>query len=431
MVITRAFYILMTLLALMPSVAAAADGGFCPALRVKENYKNWQSYRYLVEGRDGWVFRTSTDFKSDFSLNSAALGRIKRLNEALASKNIRLLMVPLPTRGMMHGDKIVRKDFDRVKAIESYTKMADDLRNQGVLVAIPDKFDGQDAYYYPKDHHWRAEGAQDMAGQVAQQVREGGVALTPSHFITEQQGSVDHTGTFAKLMEDVCKAPADVQTVPDFVTYMNGQEDNLLGDTPDPEVILVGTSNSTSAASHANFDGFLKQALGTDVLNLSVSGGGADSALLHLLASDRIKNNPPKLIIWEFPAYQDFDSGPFLRQAIAAAYGDCGQDAIVRKDSPLSGSFMDLFPGLSDHAINGERYYLSFQFSNFDKHKFRAVMTLADGKSSYFDFVRDKYYMPDGRFFVELEQEAAPIDTLKIQLPENLGGRVNAAVCRR
>ncbi|NBV29476.1 hypothetical protein EBS02_10795, partial [bacterium] len=74
-----------------------------------------------------------------------------------------------------------------------------------------------------------------------------------------------------------------------------------------PEIVLIGTSNSVNSSSYSNFDGFLKEALGTDVLNLSKTGGGFSDSMAEYLNSDQFKKSPPKIIIWEIPSYYDLN----------------------------------------------------------------------------------------------------------------------------
>lgn len=297
-------------------LAARAEGLLCPALERKENYKNWQSYRYLVEGRDGWVFRTLADFKSVFKTNHKSDGQLQAFNNALKDRGVHLVIAMLPTRGMMHGDQIYRDDFNRLKAMEAYKALALHIRTLGLSVAEVDHFDIP-GYFYKRDHHWTPVGALDMAGRVAAIAKESGDRLPYIKFTTEAQGTIEHKGTFTKVSEEVCKAPLPPEKTPKYIT--SGGPDDLLGDMPEPRAVLVGTSNSVNDAAHANFEGFLKQSLNADVLNFSVSGGGADEAMLKYLVSDNFRNHPPVLLIWEFPVYQDFDNSMFLDKAIAAA----------------------------------------------------------------------------------------------------------------
>jgi alginate biosynthesis protein AlgX len=419
---------LLFLFLLLMIGSAQADNYLCPALKKKESYKSWPSFRYLVEGKDGWIFRTQTDFKSDFTINEAAGRRLQRLNAALADKNVKLVLSVLPTRGMMHGQGIVYQDYDRAASIQSYIDLITHLRGLGLAVAGTDSFDTLKDYYYRRDHHWTSVGAEDMAANVAALMD---IKFTPVTFKTESQGKIDHKGTFKKPVSEICGTDLSPEKVDGYATYRSGGEDDLLGTVPEPEIVLVGTSNSTNDASHANFDGFLKQAIGADVFNASVSGGGADNSILKYLTSDAFTKKPPKVLIWEFPVYQGFSSSTFLRQAVASAYGDCGDKAIISKDVPISGSDMDIFSELSASNIKSSNYYLTFLFSEFKEKEFNVDLIMGDGEVQNFDFQRDRFYEPDGRFYVELKKSIMPLDTIKIHVPDGVKGTLKASICKK
>lgn len=310
--------VLLFLWCLIISNPSWAKTYICPALKNEVAYKGKDSYQFLIDGNGGWVFRTKTDFKDSFVLKDEAHQRLRLLNDLLLKKNVRLMLVPLPTRGMMHGDHILKTGYNRRTSIQSYRDLVSALRADHLLVAATEDFDHQPGYYYQYDHHWRPEGARNMAAQIAAALRAENMTFPRVTFKTESQGLVDHVGTFSKLIMDVCASTVPAEKVENYATYLADADNDLLVDRPTADIILVGTSNSTPV-SHANFDGFLKQAIGTDIENMSISGGGADTALLQFLNSERLHGaHPPRLVIWEFPVYQGFAAVPFLDKAIAA-----------------------------------------------------------------------------------------------------------------
>jgi alginate O-acetyltransferase complex protein AlgJ len=72
----------------------------------------------------------------------------------------------------------------------------------------------------------------------------------------------------------------------------------LFGDQSFP-VALVGTSYS--ANPQWNFEGFLKEALQTDILNAADEGRGPFETMKDYLEDDSFATNPPDLIVWEIP----------------------------------------------------------------------------------------------------------------------------------
>ena len=86
--------------------------------------------------------------------------------------------------------------------------------------------------------------------------------------------------------------------------------------------------------AHANFDGFLKQALSADVQNMAYAGAGLGTSLFSLLDSSLLADDSIRIAVWEIPGYYDFDeiASGVLAEAIPAVFGDCEDDAILLAD---------------------------------------------------------------------------------------------------
>jgi len=72
-----------------------------------------------------------------------------------------------------------------------------------------------------------------------------------------------------------------------------------LFDEVDTPVALVGTSFSAREDFH--FVGFLKSALGADVVSFAMEGHGPFVPMGRFLNGDALASAPPKLVIWEIP----------------------------------------------------------------------------------------------------------------------------------
>lgn len=409
--------------------AAQAGGLVCDTLKKPETYKNWQSYRYLVEGADGWIFRTETDFRDDFPLNDRDIARLSALNDAFKAQGTTLILSILPTRGLMEGKQAPPASVDMARSADGYARLIKTLRGAGLHVAAIEGDTGAGAFYYKRDHHWTPVGAKAMAQAVAAQVKALDIPLTEKKFVSEAQKTIDHVGTFEKLIKESCGVAVPPEQVTEYITYAPGDADALFDDVGAADIVLLGTSNSTSAASHANYDGFLKEALSADVENRAISGGGADAAMLQYLAARPENAKKPRVIIWEFPVYQDFHSKNFLRQAIPAVNGVCASPVAVQ-DKTIE-PFMEMFAQLKDKKIQGENYYLHVRVTPPTELEFRAVMAWDNGSSDFFTFKRDPFYTPDGIYFLDFEKGKPPLSALKLQFPDTVTGTVSATLCRK
>jgi alginate biosynthesis protein AlgX len=89
------------LLAVAPS--ARADPNYtverccdlCPQAANRGAYTTGflQSFTTLVQGKDGWLFRTDDDLRTSFGPDAEGMKSLKRLNAALKSRGVELVMV--------------------------------------------------------------------------------------------------------------------------------------------------------------------------------------------------------------------------------------------------------------------------------------------------------------------------------------------------
>src|SRR5690606_1138523 len=188
------------------------------------------------------------------------------------------------TRGMMHGEHLrpgdVKKyNYAQGPAWDSYNAAAESIRKTGFhAVTLPRPEPGT-PFFYKRDHHWAPDGARIAARALADHVKTlPEYADIPKTAFTTRAGEpADFTGVSKKVFQKLCGTRQQPERITRAITERadgaSGAED-LFGDPAPPQIVLLGTSNSTPEPSHANFAGFLKEALSADILNLSVSGGG-------------------------------------------------------------------------------------------------------------------------------------------------------------
>lgn len=424
-------FLLIACLVIVISPAKAEDIGFCEELKKDSIYKKNSSFKKMIKGKDGWIFRTKTDFNTSFKVNSALKKRFVRLNKAFQDHDIDLVIALLPTRGMMHHNKLSNSDFNHHEAIDSYNALADVLNDIGISVASIEDFSGDTKFYYARDHHWQPEGAKIMAKKVAEKVKtlSSFNSIEKKTYKTESKENVLQDGTFEKFVNETCKTDIKSESVPKYKTYLEDQgEDALFGEESNADILLIGTSNSAQNASKANFDGFLREYIGADVENLSVSGGGVDTSMLDWLSSNHYQGHKPKIVIWEIPIYQNFKGGPFYRQAIPAVYGDC-KNPVAEEKSIVTNEKFDI--SFSSKNISAKGSYAYLRFSDFKGRKFRLTTNYKDGKKEPFDFRRSKFYQPDGTFFFEFDQESDKlIDSIRGLMPKNTKGSITMKICQ-
>lgn len=419
---------------------------FCAPLELDETYDNYNyaSYRKLIYGKNGWIFRTSSDLKTDFALPATTLGYLRRLNEAFSSRGIRLVLLYLPTRGLMHSENLLPEDRKAFHysypdaAWKSYEASIKAMQDTGLRVVGVSRPEPGTPFFYKRDHHWNAAGAKRTAEILTAAIKkmpeyEG---IEKIKFVTRQGDRYAFYGVSKKIFKKFCDTIQPPETIDKMITEradMAVASSDLFGDTRDPDIVLMGTSNSTQEPAFANFEGFLKEFLSADILNMSVSGGGLDTAVISYLNSDAYKNNPAKIAIWEVPSYYDIEAqSNFFREAIPAVYGDCGTAALASKEAiPLTESGVVALSALSKKRFSGDNYYVHLRFSKPVTDSFFLSLYYGRGHEKY-KFRRSARLQADDQFFLTLgTTRLRPLDKVVLNLPQTMPGETVAVkICK-
>lgn len=373
-----------------PQYEAESCCELCPQAADPANYntKFLNSFRTLVQGSDGWLFRSQADLLTDFAPDAEGVQRLVRFQRALRARGVELVMMIQPPRGLMHADKLrdLGYPYDADAARASYLRTLHDLRAHGIAVPaletlLEDK--GAEDYFWRTDHHWTPDGTRRTAQLVAEKVRSmpAYADLPRQKFVTRREGLLARGGTLAHAASDLCGYGAPKQYVSKYVTEPAAQESSadLFGDETLPQVALVGTSNSGSAY---NFAGFLSEYLEADVLNASVLGGGMDGAMQSYLPSKEFRDNPPKVLIWELQHFHKLGDPMFYRQAMPLLEDGCnGKPVLLEREVTLrQGSNEVLFNGGGKvRALKGRDHVLDIRFSDPTTLELRGLVWYTSG----------------------------------------------------
>lgn len=252
------------------------------------------------------------------------LAEIFEVKKKLRLHGSRLYIVLIPAKAHLYADMAEELNFSDSHYPEVKLDMYQDIINFLVDHRI-DFLDGAQAFelhsnpaslYLRRDTHWSPEGAAYIAGLVADDIDKD--YIKPSVSYQTQRGDVKrHEGDLLKYLPIGDMRASSGYTSEDIFTYEtkrtdeNVSEDSLFGDQAF-DVVLVGTSYSANPLWH--FEGFLKQDLSTDVLNVADEGLGPFKTMENYLASDQYASSAPKLVIWEMPERYFFMKEPELRQ---------------------------------------------------------------------------------------------------------------------
>jgi alginate O-acetyltransferase complex protein AlgJ len=259
-----------------------------------------QGRRGVVAGRDGWLF-TAEEFScpphagKNFDDNMDFVQTVAR---RFARDSIRLAVILVPEKARVYPDKLDRAALPPCRA-GLYAAARDAFGRSNIpvtdLLPLMRASPLHENLYLRADTHWSPEGARLAAGAVRDLLWPLG--LPAAHFSTKPSGLRSRAGDLARYLPGV-NVPEDVFTGYATGTEVAGATDNLFGDDA-PPVTLVGTSYSAIPAW--NFDGFLKEALKTDILNAADEGKGPFVVMDGYLQDDSWRTAPPRLVLWEIP----------------------------------------------------------------------------------------------------------------------------------
>lgn len=302
-----------------------------------------KSLKYLTEGKNGLVFRSRDDFLENFGDKGVNYNGLKLFADFLASKGTQLVMVYLPTRGLMNPYSIPSDRFNYQTAISSYLAKVEKLRQLGIVVpdmaSLLRQYQDTD-FYFKRDIHWTPGGAHKTAQLVAQTIKETGLIQPQSayHYVSTPVGSYTTRGFMQKGIKQLCGG----QYVEEYVqgySYESSNEtegDALLADEPATEIVLIGTS--FSALEQLNFAGFLQEELGVPLENFSLPGGKDIGAWLNYITNSDFSVHSPKVIIWEVPGYYLLDNPMLFAQILPTIRGGCEEQSVfLENDLALTG----------------------------------------------------------------------------------------------
>lgn len=387
------------------------------------------AYR-AFQGLDGWFF-FDLDLETDYPLmeQTVFMGELSR---ALATQGVNLVVLPIPSRAVVRPDVLYLEEpleatFSEPDAVIAYNAFLESLRAEGVAVvdvlSAAKSYDAQGGQTFLKrDLHWTTEGAQAVARETANIVRQVVSEPLPEAEITLTRTPFDesHRGQFVnRWLYTHCSYVLSGEPLGTYSVARTSQESNLFGNSS-PEVVLTGSSFS----GEPYYYDFLADALQSEVLNLSVGAGGAQVGLETYLLDGAYEDHKPQVLVWEFPIYAPPLSEEVQRQLIASVYGSCASPA-TRADlltSAFSGS-------LAQKKISAGDHYLQLTFSDLSLLTFDITLRYQDGFVETLEVNRSSLTLNRGRFFLTLAQRPTTLQGVEIRVPYRSEGSVEVQAC--
>lgn len=268
---------------------------------VKYNIFEQASSGALI-GENGWLFTDEElELKAEHRQNlMASVEEISAAEKQLHKRGIQLITVILPDKVRIYADKLPYQRSALLR--DRYADLQHALEARGVIsidVRRPlftQRTTGD--VFMRDDTHWSPLGASLVAKSIAAQVDK--TLWRQTRISTVQTDTVDYDGDLLRYIPTggfrAYIGPEQSRLKRYQTTVHSGA--GLFGQAA-IDVVLLGTSFSARPEWH--FEGFLKQALGADVLNLAQAGQGPFVPMRDFLSSDMLAKYPPKLVVWEIP----------------------------------------------------------------------------------------------------------------------------------
>ena len=425
---------------LLTTTGLAAPGQFdvCAKAQAKDTPET-ASFGFLTPGNNGYLL-----YSGDFSPNNFAIdGRTKyysQLDQALKSKGIQLIISPLPSRTIVYPEVLdknqpLQSAYSTDTARENYKKSFQRLNDLGLkttdlLSAALSQRQADDgkALYFARDYHWTSEGARLYAQATAREIMkfEAYKSLKKEKFSNKFIRSENAESRLAYLLQQVCGTKTPPEKINVYETTRAGG--NLLGNDAYP-VVMVGSSYSAEAKY--NFEGFLKEALSSNILNVALSGGGYNASLEAYFLSEAYNKEKPKFLIWEFAASMTpWDQTP-LREIIPSVYGDCtSSNAIMENKTTLQDGPTSILKN-TNASVESSKDFVSIKFADKTLLNFDLNLKFDDGKQESLKITRSERITNQGQFFLKLSEEfKGNLQEVTVIPGKKSKGAVAAKICR-
>jgi alginate biosynthesis protein AlgX len=373
----------------------------------------------LYQGLDGFFFRGDRDIQTSYAHGSDSLSGLGRLSAAFKARGAKLVYMPVADKALISTAELgpmvkIPDEYQPDFAADDFEGFLADMRRQGVLIAdileARKQLSPEGPFYFARDLHWRPQGARIGAAAIKAALANDPdyAELTKKEYAsTDLHKQQPLASPMLQALQRMCADKLPQENVDLFQTEASGAAaSDLLGGDDTTPVALVGTSYSDVDAF--NFVGFLEEALGLEVANYAISGGGAFTSLQSYVQSGALDKAPPKYVVWENPAYNrlDEEGGTYFRQIIPAVYGACSGDTrLLEKTVHVDRAASATIAITGSPDVLGHRFYFALQASASDIRTLSLELNHEGGDGETFAIARSDRLPPSDRFFVEVSDD--------------------------
>lgn len=267
----------------------------------------------VTVGEQGWLFTDEEIYPGSESsvVVETNLSRVVAVADYLRAEGIPVAVLVVPAKARVYAGQL--GDHEPVPLMQSlYDRFLDRMAAEQILAPelMPDMADARDQgnqVFLRTDTHWTPEGADVFARNAAGEIKASfdGQSWGDTQFVTAPGETLTHEGdllTYLPLEPLFPSLGPEPDRLTERSTAVAGAEgasaQSLFAETS-ADIVLVGTSYSANPLW--DFPGALKRHLGRDLINVADEGQGPFQPMTDYLKSDEFQDNPPELVVWEFP----------------------------------------------------------------------------------------------------------------------------------
>jgi hypothetical protein len=397
-------------------------------------------FRKLYQAEEDWLFRQA-DIVESFEMGPEALVSLKRINKKLESDGVKLMLVPVPSRGLVYPKRVPESTgYNYQKAKSAYLSWVELMQSNGIQVVDMSRLlgSGDEMLFYKRDLHWTYVGAKTVAGIVSESIRESEYypEFMQDEFSTEYVGVSKTDGMMQRIYASKCQQQYPYEYKRQFYTNkITG--DTLFGDEKENnDVVLLGTSFSKKA--HYNFLGYLSEDLGVEVVNYAIGGGGVSGSFSHYFSEVYNPLNAPKIIVWEFPInYAEIGKKNIYSLMLPHLFNtSCAQEVVASIQTLKQGVNTVLFNAGDDFKfLPNEKLIFELDFDDEEVYEFYSTLFFVEGRKFHSGIKRTTRLSGAGKFVLDFSYveklDGLHFMSMDIDIKDTslVGSKIRAKVC--
>jgi SGNH hydrolase-like domain, acetyltransferase AlgX len=365
---------------------------------------------------------------------------VARLSKILSRKGIILLVVPVPARGYFMPELVDAEqlsqfslEYDLSEIQQRYDTFITGLHEQGVFaidllkVFEEAKTTATFPLFYTREFHWTPAGARVAALETAK-VIAAQLGLQITNTTTQLQPvevEVEFDQGVARKVQELCGVTISKDTQLRFtLPELSNQESGLFSSSNYP-VIATGSSFSVDY----QFVQLIQAELDLDIPNYAVESGAFVGGLLDLFLDDTYLQTPPRLIVWEFPAWYRSDRMKIdIRELIPAALGQCSADTKQDISTKVSGN--TITATIPTGQQKEGQHYIHLTLQNMPITEGTFELTYASGYAEVLNVSRTPKVLHKGEFYLETDiNEVTPLHQITFSATSDISGDVGLTLC--